>query len=59
MKKQKYIMSSQQPENGLKQRLDFIELDDSARQSLRQMRPRLARLGVSVGGDSFDGDRGS
>ncbi len=27
--------------------------------SLRQMRYRMARLGVSVGGDSFDGDRGS
>jgi len=26
--------------------------------SLRQMRYRMARLGVSVGGDSFDGDRG-
>jgi two-component system response regulator PilR (NtrC family) len=27
--------------------------------SLRQMRYRMARLGVSVGGDSFDGDRGN
>ncbi|MBW8828224.1 MAG: sigma-54-dependent Fis family transcriptional regulator [Burkholderiales bacterium] len=27
--------------------------------SLRQMRYRMARLGVSVGGDSFDGDRGT
>ncbi len=27
--------------------------------SLRQMRYRMARLGVSVGGDTFDGDRGS
>ena len=44
MKKQKYIMSSQQPENGLKQRLDFIELDDNARQSLRQMRPAISEL---------------
>ena len=26
--------------------------------SLRQMRYRMARLGVSVGGDSFDGERG-
>ena len=25
---------------------------------LRQMRYRMARLGVSVGGDSFDGERG-
>jgi two-component system response regulator PilR (NtrC family) len=26
--------------------------------SLRQMRYRMARLGVSVGGDGFDGERG-
>jgi len=54
MQKQKYTMSSQQPENGLKQRLDFIELDDSARQSLRQMRPAISEL-LSGALDKFYG----
>ncbi|WP_160007034.1 globin-coupled sensor protein [Rhizobium sp. 18055] len=37
-------MTSQQSDNGLKQRLDFIELDDGARASLREMRPAISEL---------------
>ncbi len=37
-------MSSQPADNALKQRLDFIELDDGARASLREMRPTISGL---------------
>lgn len=37
-------MTSQQSDNALKQRLDFIELDDGARAALREMRPTISVL---------------
>src|SRR6478736_1235380 len=38
------IMTSQQSDSALKQRLDFIELDDAARTALREMRPTISEL---------------
>ncbi|MDP9807518.1 methyl-accepting chemotaxis protein [Rhizobium tibeticum] len=37
-------MTSQQSDSALKQRLDFIELDDGARTALREMRPAISEL---------------
>ena len=37
-------MTSQQTDAALKQRLDFIELDDEARRALRELRPTLSEL---------------
>ncbi|RDJ15898.1 globin-coupled sensor protein [Rhizobium grahamii] len=37
-------MTSQQSDSALKQRLDFIELDDAARTALREMRPAISEL---------------
>ncbi|WP_454847994.1 methyl-accepting chemotaxis protein [Rhizobium binxianense] len=37
-------MTSQQTDAALKQRLDFIELDDEARRTLRELRPTLSEL---------------
>jgi len=37
-------MTSQQTDNALRQRLDFIELDDEARKSLRELRPAISEL---------------
>ncbi|MDM9626185.1 globin-coupled sensor protein [Rhizobium sp. S152] len=37
-------MSSQRPDTVLQERLDFIELDDAARATLREMRPTLTGL---------------
>ncbi|KQV84127.1 globin-coupled sensor protein [Rhizobium sp. Root1220] len=37
-------MTSQPSDNGLKQRLDFIELNDDARTALREMRPAISEL---------------
>ncbi len=37
-------MTSQQTDNALRQRLDFIELDDEARKNLRELRPTISEL---------------
>ncbi|CCM74182.1 globin-coupled sensor protein [Rhizobium mesoamericanum] len=37
-------MTSQQSDSAIKQRLDFIELDDGARRALREMRPAISEL---------------
>ena len=37
-------MTSQQTNNALRQRLDFIELDDEARKNLRELRPAISEL---------------
>jgi len=37
-------MTSHQTDNALRQRLDFIELDDGARKNLRELRPAISEL---------------
>ena len=37
-------MTSQQTDSALKQRLDFIELDEAARKSMRDLRPVISEL---------------
>ncbi|KRB58786.1 chemotaxis protein [Rhizobium sp. Root708] len=50
-------MTTQPSDNALKQRLDFIELDDDARMALREMRPAISEL-LGAALDKFYGKLG-